>query len=264
MAFYRNVQMTFWTDTKITDDFTPEDKYFYLYLFTNPHTNLCGCYELSKRQVAMETGYHIETIEKLLERFENTHNVLHYDHDTKEVLLINWHKYNWTKSADFKKAIVKEIRCIKNNDFRDFLLDIFTHYETVPRPSLDGGGTTDTVTVTDTVSVTVTDTDNTKGPKKRKNARVFVPPTLEQVNAYIKEKGLQYVVGKEFIDYFTESNWIDSNGNPVKSWKSKLLVWEKFNSIKAKEKPKQQDYMQGSLADDLSAIEAAAMKGGNK
>ena len=40
MAIYRNVQLSFWTDNKVEDDFTPEDKYFYLYLLTNPQTGL--------------------------------------------------------------------------------------------------------------------------------------------------------------------------------------------------------------------------------
>ena len=53
MALYRTIQISFWTDTKIVDDFTPEDKYFYLYLFTNPHTNLSGCYEISKNQMSL-------------------------------------------------------------------------------------------------------------------------------------------------------------------------------------------------------------------
>lgn len=28
MAIYRNIQMAFWTDSKVIDDFTPEDKFF--------------------------------------------------------------------------------------------------------------------------------------------------------------------------------------------------------------------------------------------
>ena len=47
MASYRNISMDFWTDSKVVDDFTPEDRYIYLYCMTNPHTNLCGCYEVS-------------------------------------------------------------------------------------------------------------------------------------------------------------------------------------------------------------------------
>ena len=66
MAVYRNIQMTFWTDVELVDGFTPEDKYFYLYLLTNPHTNLCGCYEISMKQISDEMGYTKETIEKLI------------------------------------------------------------------------------------------------------------------------------------------------------------------------------------------------------
>lgn len=58
MASYRNISMDFWTDSKVVDDFTPEDRYIYLYCMTNPHTNLCGCYEVSIKQIANETGYH--------------------------------------------------------------------------------------------------------------------------------------------------------------------------------------------------------------
>lgn len=125
MAVYRSVQISFWTDAKVVDDFTPEDKFFYLYLFTNPHTNLCGCYEISKRQISIETGYSIETIEKLIERFETYHEVLKYSHSSKEILLLNWHKYNWTNSDKFRKPLFKEINSIKEPSFKEFLLGAY-------------------------------------------------------------------------------------------------------------------------------------------
>ena len=62
MAQYRLVQLSFWTDSKVIDDFTPEDRYFYLYLMTSPHTNLSGCYEISLKQMSDETGYSKETV----------------------------------------------------------------------------------------------------------------------------------------------------------------------------------------------------------
>ena len=42
MAIFRKVNNGFWEDEKVVDDFTPEDKYFMLYLMTNPHTNQVG------------------------------------------------------------------------------------------------------------------------------------------------------------------------------------------------------------------------------
>lgn len=125
MAFYRSIQMTFWTDTKIADEFTPEDRYFYLYLFTNPHTNLSGCYEIGIRQIANEIGYKTEAVEKLIHRFETTHGVAKYSKETKEMLLLNWYKYNWTTSEKFRKPLLKEIQSVKNPDFQQYLLSVF-------------------------------------------------------------------------------------------------------------------------------------------
>lgn len=78
------------------------------------------------------------------------------------------------------------------------------------------------ITVNDNVNVNVN--DNIKENIKRK---VFVAPTLEEVQNYISEKGLN-VDGKQFFDYFTEGNWKDSKGNQVKNWKQKLLTWNRY------------------------------------
>lgn len=158
MAIYRTISMSFWTDSKVVDDFTPEDRYFYLYLFTNPHTNLCGCYEVSTKQMAYEVGYSIDSIIMLLKRFEEVHNVLRYSEGTKEVLLLNWHKYNWTSSEKFRKPLLKEITEVKDDSFRQYLQDLADGKE--PRYGIDTNCTDITVTVTDTVTVsnTVTDT----------------------------------------------------------------------------------------------------------
>lgn len=123
MALYRTVSTSFWMDSKVIDDFTKEDRYFYLYLFTNPHTNLAGCYETSMAQMILETGFTKEEIAYLLIRFEKNLCVLKYSKDTKEVLLLNWYKYNWTSSAKFRKPLLKEIDEIKNQEFKEYLMD---------------------------------------------------------------------------------------------------------------------------------------------
>ena len=66
MAIYRNVQMSFWTDRKIEEDFSADEKYLYLFLLTNPMTNLCGCYEIGKKQIANMTGIDVKKVSKLL------------------------------------------------------------------------------------------------------------------------------------------------------------------------------------------------------
>lgn len=122
--------MSFWTDSKVADEFTPEDKYFYLYLMTNPHTSTCGCYELSIRQMSIETGYSKETIAKLIDRMVKVHNVIRYSHENKEVLLINWRKYNWTSSDKLRKSIYESIHFIKTVSFKNFLYECFENENT--------------------------------------------------------------------------------------------------------------------------------------
>jgi hypothetical protein len=225
MAIYRSVQMTFWTDTKIEDDFTPEDKYFYLYLFTNPHTNLAGCYEISLKLMAYETGYSKDTIERLLERFKDVHEVIDYCSETKEVLLLNWYKYNWTKSEKFRKPLKKEIEDIKNNSFREYLTKLFNGEDVRYRIDTKCIDTTVTVTVTDTVTDTVSVTDTVTDKKSNKNNKIFTPPTVEEVRSYCQERNNK-VDPEGFIDFYESKGWFIGK-NKMKDWKAAVRNWER-------------------------------------
>jgi len=218
MAIYRNIHVTFWSDTKIVDDFTPEDKYFMLYCLTNNYTNLCGCYEISIKQMCRDLGYNEETVKKLLQRFQNVHKIIYYDENTKELFIKNWYKYNWTKSEKLDKPLLEEIKNIKSVEFNRVLVDLYNKRDTVSIPYTYPMDTTDTDTVTDTVSVN----------NKKKQKKQFEPPSLEDIKKYICEKKLN-VDSEKFFNYFSEGNWIDSKGNKVKNWKQKLLTWNGYS-----------------------------------
>jgi hypothetical protein len=115
MAVYRQVQTTFWQDDFVLT-LTPEEKYFYLYLLTNSKTKQCGIYELPKPVMNLETGYNLETIDKLLQKFINYQKIL-YNDKSKEVCLVNWLKYNPTNSPKIWKCVEKELRGIKDKSF---------------------------------------------------------------------------------------------------------------------------------------------------
>lgn len=215
MAVYRNIQISFWTDAKVADEFTPEDKYFYLYLFTNPHTNLCGCYEISKKLVSWETGYSIDTVDRLIDRFVKDHKVIMFSKDTKELLLLNWYKYNWTASEKFRKPLLKEIESIKCDEFKKYLTNLYTG-DTVSIPYPYGIDTTDTVSV----SVNDIDTVIDKGKK-----HTFTKPTVEDVKAYCIERK-NNVDPNKFIDYYESNGWMVGR-NKMKDWKAAVRSWEK-------------------------------------
>lgn len=62
-------------------------------------------------------------------------------------------------------------------------------------------------------------------PKPKPKKKAFVPPTLPEVQEYVKERGLM-IDPAAFFDYFTEGEWKDSEGKPVKNWKQKALTWD--------------------------------------
>lgn len=128
MAIYRNVHISFWTDAKVADEMTPEDKYFFLYLLTNPHGNILGCYEFSFRQAEAETGYQKDTIRKLIDRMRNVHHVIDFDEDTREILVIHWYRYNWSASERLKKSLYKTLGTVKTQHFRDYLQKVVEAY----------------------------------------------------------------------------------------------------------------------------------------
>jgi hypothetical protein len=66
---------------------------------------------------------------------------------------------------------------------------------------------------------------------KGKKHKVFVPPTFEEVLEYAKEKGREDLA-KEFFEYFTVGEWVDSKGNKVKNWKQKFITWCSRNEKK--------------------------------
>lgn len=178
MAIYRTVQLSFWTDNKVEDDFTPEDKYFYLYLLTNPHTNLAGCYEVSYKQMSNELGYSKDAVERLIERFEKFHNIIRFCKETKEILILNWGKHNWTKSPKFQSALIAEFTTIKCQQFKEFLEGQLVGTDTVQIPYPYPMDTS--VTVTDTVYVT--DTVNVPVEKKPKRTPTVYYPTDDLLN----------------------------------------------------------------------------------
>ncbi|WP_410986213.1 DnaD domain-containing protein [Bacillus paranthracis] len=115
MAVYRNVQVNFWQDEFILD-LTPEERYFYIYLLTGTKTKQCGIYVLPKRLAELETGYSMETVEKLLNRLVAYGKIL-YDAETKELYILNWLHYNPILNTNVEKCVLRELKTIKNKEF---------------------------------------------------------------------------------------------------------------------------------------------------
>lgn len=224
MAIYRNVQMSFWTDRKIAEEFTPNEKYMYLFLMTNPLTNLCGCYEIGYKQISNMTGLDVKTVKGLIKTLQETHRIITYSEKTAEILILNWHRYNWTDSDKFRKPLLKEIESVKDDTFKAYLTDIFRGADTVSIPYQYRIDTTVTVTDTDTVSV-----------KNKRN--VFVKPTVEEVRAYCRERN-NNIDAESFVAYYDSTGWKIGGKSAMRDWRAAVRTWEK----REQPKPKKQSF----------------------
>jgi hypothetical protein len=132
MAVYRQVQVSYWQDPVVLK-LTPEQKYFYLYLMTNSKTRQCGCYEISPQVMQFETGYNLETIDKLISMFTDMGKI-EYNTESCEMLLKNWHKHNKSSSPKVVTCVKNEIETIKHAPFKRYCIDtLLNSMETDPQ-----------------------------------------------------------------------------------------------------------------------------------
>ena len=66
-------------------------------------------------------------------------------------------------------------------------------------------------------------------------ARRFTPPTLEEVEAYVCERGAS-VDAQKFIDFYTSKGWMIGK-NPMKDWKAAVRTWENREDTDNSSKP---------------------------
>ena len=147
----RLIDTELWNNEEIIENFTAEDKYFWLYLLTSPHNNICGVFKNSPALIARDMGLHKDTIVNLLYRFEKVHNLIFADKETNEILILNWYKWNWTRSEDLMRTINKQMNEIKSKEILELLKErafIVIGKKTVLRPSQDH-----TITITNTNSI---------------------------------------------------------------------------------------------------------------
>jgi hypothetical protein len=120
----RIVDTSFWTDGKV-DEFSPEDKYFMLYLLTNPFTTQLGIYEISVKQVAFHLGYSVDAVNVLLERFENKYEIIIFSKSTNEIAIRNFLRHSIIKGgAPVRDCLIKEMNKVKN---KNLITMVFSH-----------------------------------------------------------------------------------------------------------------------------------------
>ena len=256
MSTQRYISTSFWDDEWV-HKLDPSEKLMYMYLMTNPLTNIAGVYKLSENRIGYDTGFNENTIRHIMEKFEKAGKAFR---NGEYVSLPSWPKHQkWQTKESIKSGIISilddlDIEIIKWLVSTGYKFDMgFTHHPPIIPPSSPHQPTyydSDSDTNSDSDS----DTDKKESPeipaipsKPKRVKKEFIPPTLEEVENYVIEKQL-VINPKDFIAYYSIRDWHDSQDKQVCNWKNRILDWhgrelKKNPAVKAYSKPiKQKEY----------------------
>lgn len=203
------INTNFWKDEKVHKDFTAEDKIFWLFLLTNSTTNNLGCYKFDTYYASNELGYTETVIENILKRFVEYHKILLIDYDTKEILIKNYSKYNWTSSPTYKKGLENEYQNIKSTNLRIQILTIIRDYYG---------------------EELITEYDFKKEKEtllEPKRSKIFKKPTVEEIREYCISRNNK-IDAEHFYDYNESKGWVVGKVK-MKDWKAAVRTWERNN-----------------------------------
>jgi len=102
MSTQRYISTSFWDDDWI-QSLDPSEKLLYLYLMTNPLTNIAGIYKIANRRISFDTGFNTDTVKMILDKFEKAGKACRYD---EYVIIPSWPKHQkWETSSKIRAGI---------------------------------------------------------------------------------------------------------------------------------------------------------------
>ena len=101
MSTQRYIDTSFWDDSWI-QELDPSEKLLYIYLLTNPLTNIAGIMELTTKRICFDTGFNSDTVGHMLQKFEVAKKVYMYEN---YLIIRNFPKHQQLENYKIKKGI---------------------------------------------------------------------------------------------------------------------------------------------------------------
>ena len=240
MSISRVINTDIWDD-ELVSSFSPEDRYFWLYLLTNPHTTQLGIYHLPLKKACVELGYSIETVKILLNRFEQNYGLIRFNPNTSEIAIKNFLKHSILKGGKpVMDCLLKEETKVKDKDLIVYIVE--NVQEKIKCGEINNITVKEFINYlaskyfkTITNNINDNDNDNERIVPRfiENNNKSFKKPSVTEVQAYCDERG-NGISGEEFVDYYTSKGWMIGK-NVMKDWKSAVRTWEHKRGFKVKE-----------------------------
>lgn len=97
------------------------------------------------------------------------------------------------------------------------------------------------------------DKDKNKGGSNARARTRFTAPTVDEVEAYAKEKGYTNFSAQRFVDYYESKGWVVGK-SPMKDWRASVRGWvARDNETQPKRENPALDYEQRQTGTDYGA-----------
>lgn len=97
----RYISTSFWDDEWVQSlSFT--EKALYLYLLTNPLTNIAGIYKIADRRIVFDTGLANDEVHRIMEKFEEAGKAFRHE---EYIVLPSWPHHQKCQNANIQKGI---------------------------------------------------------------------------------------------------------------------------------------------------------------
>lgn len=104
MSSQRYIDTGFYDDAWV-QELDPSEKFMYMYLLTNPLTNIAGIYKITKKRMSFDTGFSVETVVHILEKFTVAKKASLCG---EYIIIRNWPKHQkWEQSPKVKEGITR-------------------------------------------------------------------------------------------------------------------------------------------------------------
>lgn len=204
----RSVNTKFWEDPFI-EGLRPEEKLLFLYLLTNPQTNMIGIYEVTVKRISYDTGLTSERIEKALKVFDKSNRVFYHDN---YVILPNFLK-NQNLNTNMQKGALKIYDKLPNwlkDKINDKPLKAF---ESLRNAMLNMNRIESKYEL-----------ELESECSSAINAEIIIPEFEEFKDyALLNKKNVDIEALRLKHEAWRVAGWKDGNGKAIKNWKSKLL-----------------------------------------
>lgn len=233
----RIVDTGFWCDEKVMN-FSPEDKYFLLFLLTNEYTTQLGIYYLPIKKAAFDLGYSEDSVMTLLDRFERKYGIIKFSQKTNEVAIKNYLVYSVISGGKpVYDCLIKERESVKDKSLLGYI------YNSLVTKDIKNDTVIsfiNTLEIYKDINTNDNDNDNErhvnesynesstnrteKKPPKEKPIRNIIPPKLEWVEDYCRERN-NGIDAQAFINFYSSKGWLIGK-NKMVDWQSAIRTWE--------------------------------------